>query len=353
LVGASGVGKTKILGAIAQLKEIAQGHSFNGIAWNVKFETLEKKTYIWQGEFEQRAKSPFDLSDEAKKEEKYNIISEQLIENDIKIINRNSDKLIFNGEETVKLSPQQSAVSLLKEEELISPVFKSLTKVQLIDYTEILWKSMIVISDITTTEYLVKKYDTIEKIKESNKEIYEKLFLASVVNNSIFESIKRRYITIFPQVEDIRFAPADSTTDTPFYFKEDYLVAQIKEKGVERWIQEFSSGMFRSLMQIGELYLCPEGSVLLKDEFENSLGVNCIDELTNDILNSEREIQFILTSHHPYIINNIPYQNWKIVTRKGGNVSIKDAADYKIGVSSKHDAFMQLLQLDEFTNGIN
>jgi predicted ATPase len=129
----------------------------------------------------------------------------------------------------------------------------------------------------------------------------------------------------------------------------------MKEKGVEKWIpqDEISSGMYRSLMQIGELYLCPEGSVLLMDEFENSLGVNCIDELTNDILDSEREIQFVLTSHHPYIINNIPYRNWKIVTRNGGSVSIKNAADYKIGVSSKHDAFMQLLQLEEFANGIN
>ena len=87
------------------------------------------------------------------------------------------------------------------------------------------------------------------------------------------------------------------------------------------------------------------------DEFENSLGVNCIDELTNDILNSERNIQFVLTSHHPYIINNIPYQNWKIVTRKAGKVTIKNASDYRIG-ESRHDYFIQLLQLDDFNNGI-
>lgn len=134
----------------------------------------------------------------------------------------------------------------------------------------------------------------------------------------------------------------------------DEYIIQIKEKGVEKWISQsdISSGMLRSLMQISEIYLCPEGSVLLMDEFENSLGVNCIDELTNDILSVDRNIQFILTSHHPYIINNIPYQNWKIVTRKGGKVMVKSATDYRIG-ESKHDYFMQLLQLDEFTNGVN
>ncbi|KAA6347148.1 hypothetical protein EZS27_005385 [termite gut metagenome] len=348
LVGASGVGKTKILGAIEQLKKIAKGYSFNGIAWEAKFETIEKKTYIWKGEFEQKAKSPFDLSDKEKREDKYNIVSEQLIENNIKIVDRNSNKLIFNDKETVKLSPQQSAVCLLKEEELVFPVYKSVTKIRLIDNIEALWGSMILVSEITTAKYLVKQNDTIEKIKESDWNVCVKMYLASVVDSRFFESIKRRYIDIFPQVEDIRFALADLTMD------KDWLVIQMKEKGVDEWlIDGFSSGMHRSLLQIGELYLCPEGSVLLMDEFENSLGVNCIDELTNDILDSEREIQFILTSHHPYIINNIPYRNWKIVTRKGGNVSIKNAADYKIGSSSKHDAFMQLLQLDEFTNGIN
>jgi hypothetical protein len=211
---------------------------------------------------------------------------------------------------------------------------------------------MIVVSDITKAELLVKQYDTIEKIKESNLEILIKIFLASsVADNRLFESIKRRYINIFPQVEDIKFVLSDLTD---FSSLVNYLLVQFKEKGVDEWIIDgISSGMHRSFMQIGELYLCSEGSILLIDEFENSLGVNCIDELTNDILNSERDIQFILTSHHPYIINNIPYRNWKIVTRKGGNVFIKDAADYKIGVSSKHDAFMQLLQLDEFANGIN
>lgn len=112
-----------------------------------------------------------------------------------------------------------------------------------------------------------------------------------------------------------------------------------------------SSGMLKSLLQVAELYLCEDGAVILIDEFENSLGVNCMDELTEDLVASERDVQFIITSHHPYIINNIPYRNWKIVTRKAGTVVVKNASDYKIG-QSKHDAFIQLLQLDEFTEGV-
>ena len=48
--------------------------------------------------------------------------------------------------------------------------------------------------------------------------------------------------------------------------------------------------------------LWPDGSVILIDEFENSLGVNCLDEITEDVVKESRRLQFILTSHHPYII---------------------------------------------------
>jgi len=108
--------------------------------------------------------------------------------------------------------------------------------------------------------------------------------------------------------------------------------------------------MLRTLLQLSELYLCAEGTVFLIDEFENSLGINCINEVINDILTSKRQLQFILTSHHPYIINAIDVKNWKLVTRNGGIVKTHNV--YKFGIGkSKHDTFMQLLQLEEYQTG--
>jgi len=118
------------------------------------------------------------------------------------------------------------------------------------------------------------------------------------------------------------------------------------------WIEEdrLSSGMLRVLRHLSELYLLPEGSVLLIDEFENSLGINCIDALTEN-LSEDRDLQFIITSHHPYIINNIGIKHWKIVTRKGNTVTVRDASDFNLG-KTKHSAFMELLQLEEYSDGI-
>lgn len=122
---------------------------------------------------------------------------------------------------------------------------------------------------------------------------------------------------------------------------------------MKRWIEQdkISSGMRRTVTHVAEMYLWPHGTVILIDEFENSLGVNCIDVITEDLLSHNRRLQFILTSHHPYIISNVGTRYWKIVTRKGGLVSTHDAATLGLGESS-HDAFIQLINNDTYRDGV-
>ncbi|MGK7938886.1 MAG: AAA family ATPase, partial [Crocosphaera sp.] len=92
-------------------------------------------------------------------------------------------------------------------------------------------------------------------------------------------------------------------------------------------------------------------SLILIDEFENSLGVNCIDSVT-DLICDNRNLQFIITSHHPYIINNISPGYWKIVTRKGGEVNVKTAEDFHIP-SSREKAFLKLINvLEDYSEGL-
>ena len=42
-------------------------------------------------------------------------------------------------------------------------------------------------------------------------------------------------------------------------------------------------------------------------------------------------LQFILPSHHPYIINGIGMEYWKVVSRTGGVISTKNADEFKLG----------------------
>jgi len=352
LVGASGVGKTQILKSILNLKSVANGKSISGIYWEITFETLNGKLYKWKGEFENKGDIDFsDDDDEELKRHKPSIQFETLHLNGKILVDRNNNEIIFNGNKTVKLPNQQSVIYLLKEEYLIQPAFEGFGKILFSDQTDSTREAYRI--KFSDTQKLLKSVKTISQIQEAKEDIRIKLFLAYKNVPEIFEIIKERYIDIFPQVEDIKVEPLDiDDEDLPMFFKE-YPFIQIKEKGIEKWIKQhnISSGMFRSLIHISEIYLCGDGSVFLIDEFENSLGINCINELTNDILSSKRKTQFIITSHHPYIINNVDYTNWKLVTRTKGVVKTHKPEKFNIG-KSKHDAFMQLIQLEQYQTGL-
>jgi len=352
LVGASGVGKTQILLAIIRLRSVADGKSISGVKWGIKFQTLTQDIYEWEGEFENKGEIDFyNDDDEDVKRNKPSIINESLTLNNKVIVKRDRKSIVFEGKETVKLPNQQSVIYLLKEEDLIKPAFDGFGKVIFSDQTDSTREAYRI--KFSDTQKLLKNNKSLKSIQESKEDIRIKLFLAYKNVHKVFNTIKQRYIDIFPQVEDIKVEPLDyEEEDIPYFFKE-YPFIQIKEIGIDKWIKQenISSGMFRSLIHISEIYLCSEGSVFLIDEFENSLGINCINELTNDILSSRRQIQFILTSHHPYIINNIDYSNWKLVTRTKGVVKTHPPTEFNIG-KSKHDAFMQLIQLEEYQTGI-
>lgn len=354
LVGASGVGKTQMLKSIDNLKAIAEGESLNGVAWTVDFQTLDGNKYKWEGEFENRGISVIiNDNDEDDKKSKSKIIFEKLYLNGTLVVDRENESILFNNTPTIKLSQQQSILNLLKEEDLVKPAFEGIKKIHFSDQSNSASLSRGFSFSFLNAQKYLKKYNTLEKIQESNINTELKLYFTYKVSKEVFDLIKERFIDIFPQVSDIKVAPLENFErgDLPDILR-DYPYIQIKEKDVEHWISEnrMSSGMYRTLIQLSELYLSPDGTIFLIDEFENSLGINCINEITDDILNSKRNLQFILTSHHPYIIDAIPYNNWKLVTRHTGIVEAHDISEYNFG-KSKHSAFMQLLQLDEYQTG--
>ena len=355
LVGASGVGKTQTLRALMAMKEISEGNSLNGVNWELNFQTLSGEHYTWSGEFENKGIAIFIEEDGDNDEDKKNkpkILFEQLARNGLTIVERNEDKILFEGQPTLKLSPQQSVLHLLKEEDKIKPAYESLQKLRFTDHSNSVSLGRGFHFSFLNAKALIKKYNSLRKIQESELETSLKLFFLERADKKTFALIKRRFSDIFPQIEDLKVAPLDNKDKEMPDFLKDYPFIQIREKGVKHWISQnrISSGMFRTLMQLTELYLCAEGTVFLIDEFENSLGINCINEITSDILSSKRKLQFVLTSHHPYIIDAIGHQNWKLVTRNAGIIKTHNVEKFHIG-RSKHSAFMQLIQLEEYQTG--
>jgi len=343
LVGASSVGKTQIIKAILDLKQIASGESVSGVSWDISF-TIKQTTYRWTGETENIGSMTegFFKRDLLKLSQHPKLIREQLFCQGNKLVDRNRATINFKGITLpVKLPTRESIISLFNEDEHIAPIYNGFSKIiyKLAQLTEITAIEQDLI-DLTAPIY-----HTLAGIRQSDLTILLKLGLTYRYLPETFTEIKERFIEIFPHVEDIKVEMLARDAHVMPYLS-------LREHGMTAWMpsSRISSGMIKSLIFIANLYLCDEGTVILIDEFENSLGVNCIDIL-NDVLIENRALQFVITSHHPYIINNIPMINWQIVTRKGDVVTVKTADQFELG-DSKHEAFMQLLQLEEFTDGI-
>jgi hypothetical protein len=353
LVGISGVGKTQILQALLSVKSIAEGKSKNGVRWDVTFSTKEGRKFRWFGEFDTRPSMIPDefefLVDDESQREKPEILSETLLADDKELVRRTQSEIWFEGKKTPKLSSNSSVISLLSEEDSIKPASRAFHRILYSDQS--LSHRSFRLVEFSKFEKLAAKYDSLDKIQESDLPTHFKLALVYKLHPTVFASIRDRFLEIFPQVTDIRVEPPKER-DTPIFISE-VPVVQIRESGVSSWIDQgkISSGMLRTLFHIAEMYLWPDGTVILIDEFENSLGVNCIDVLTEDLLKQNRRLQFVLTSHHPYIINNIGPKHWKVVHRKGGVVTTHDASALGFGDSS-HEAFIQLINSDTFREGI-
>jgi predicted ATPase len=350
LVGASGVGKTQILSAILGLKEIGNGESLNGIAWNITFD-IGKNQYSWKGEFEliedNNIVNVFHL-----KSDNHKLISkvkhEYILLNNELIAKREDGQIEFSNEKMPKLSSVESLVNIFREEERINIIYREFEKIIFKDHT--VKASNFMYKPVSIDGLAIN--DTFKKIKENDLlTSSEKLFCLYENDKIAFNKIVDNYKDIFPQISDVRITPFRNNGKT--FSDIDFLNIEFKEEGVNRWIHsnQMSSGMLRTFLHIAEMYLLKDGTIVLIDEFENSLGVNCINVLTEDLIYENGRLQFIATSHHPYIINKIPYKYWKIVTRKGGEIRTNDANDFDLGASN-HERFLNLINLPQYKYGI-
>lgn len=346
LVGASGVGKTQILRSISCISDIARGKSFNGIDWDIEF-SIAGDSYKWEGEFAfvDSEDAPFQLL--RMEQGKYPIIKEILNINGDNIIKRDSSKLLYKNQETVKLDNSISVIELLKEETLVSLVNEAFRGIYSIA-TEV---SSIINLPVIASAQNDKTMGIDDIQKQQFLPPIDRLFLLKKNDLKEFDIVCDSFKRIFPLIDDIDFSVGSLGK---LFENQTFPIVKIKEKGVDSWIMQsdISSGMFRTLAQIITFVLAKDGDIILIDEFENGLGVNCIDQLADLVVDSDVDVQVIMTSHHPYIINAIPYSSWKIVTRKNCTVNVHTAEELNIGDHSRHDAFIQLIQSSAYKTGI-
>lgn len=404
LVGPSGVGKTRILVALETIFGVALGREkLDDFEWTIHFSHLDK-SYTW---FLKSAipenEDIFEIESQ-----QFEVIEERLIQlENTEIFHVTSSISKLNNVKLPKIKKTESAMSLFPEEDLIVPLVqcfegivssKSLNQSIQPENVELIPQTLSFISiflqskresfknniqNLNSTTFNNDIRDIEEDIRDI-KELYtlyirdiEELFKRKIaffspnirafilfylfeLNNSTedntegsrlnfvnygFNNIMESYLNIFPEIKDIKITREEISND------ESLIFCEIQDADSEEWIpqERMSSGMFRTLMYIIEIMTAPEGSVILIDEFENSLGINCMSEITDFILDHADGLQFIITSHHPYIINNIPWQDWQIVSRKGNRIKTKKATEISaLNTASSLDKFTQLINVLDF-----
>jgi predicted ATP-dependent endonuclease of OLD family len=348
LVGGSGVGKTRILKALELIRDVALGSNRNldNLEWSINFSHLEQN-YRWELKSSSSKKEEISLNvNESKQTE---IVYEKLVryddDSELEILIRTISDSKFNNKDLPKLKRTESAITLFSEEDLIIPVDQAFK--QLIFNFETFQRVMFRIdSDILTTyldEEAINPPSLFKYVFADVPAIIKAFYLQKFLPD-VFNEIKEYYIDIFSEVNNVRVS-SERNLDGDFM-----LSFEIQENSLEDWIPQkrISSGMFRTLIFLVEVITAPEDSVILIDEFENSLGINCMAELTDFILDKSPNIQFILTSHHPYIINNIPWDTWQIVSKSGNKVRVRKSLNIReLNTASSLDKFTQLVNLPD------
>ncbi|WP_236630500.1 AAA family ATPase [Aphanizomenon flos-aquae] len=346
LVGGSGVGKTRILKALELIRDVALGSNRNldNLEWSINFSHLGQN-YRWELKSSSTKKEEISLNvNESKQTE---IVYEKLVryddDSELEILIRTISDSKFNNKDLPKLKRTQSAITLFSEEDLIIPVDQAFK--QLIFNFETSQRVMFRIdSDILTTyldEEAINPPSLFKYVFADVPAIIKAFYLQKFLPD-VFHEIKEYYIDIFSEVNNVRVS-SEINLDGDFM-----LSFEIQENSLEDWIpqERISSGMFRTLIFLVEVITAPEESVILIDEFENSLGINCMAELTDFILDKSSDVQFILTSHHPYIINNIPWDTWQIVSKSGNKVRVRKSLNIpELNTASSLDKFTQLVNL--------
>ena len=354
LVGASGVGKTQILNAIRDVQNLAlDGQTTWPLRFDIEFQHGEA-SYTW--EFESSFGSSSAKSTPNLRDASVHVVRETLTSSvDGVLVDRDQQRFLFRNAELPQLNRAQSALSLI-DTKPVGNIRNYIVNSILHDRPH---------TATATVSSFVDFESTLKDVQERASDGWLavpilspplKAFLLQNQHPELFDQLTDAFIEIFPSVEDIRVEVASPSIGSTAQAQERQFQFSIKERGVEQWVHAdtISSGMVRTLSHLVDLLLVLKDSVVLIDEFENSLGVNCMGPLTDVILSRAPDLQFIITSHHPYIINKIPKKYWKLVRRHGSVVQVTPSSEVRaLQGASAMDDFTRLINAPEFEESMS
>lgn len=357
LVGRSGAGKTQILEAILNIcmaatdVGISSEHVFKGA---ISF-TIDEINYEWCVELDKEdlTKNPSFVNKIGSRfmnvypSRNTNVIVkfEQLTSRSngkkSTLFTRNgSDAKIKGFRKLPIISNDYSLIFQYRFDELFSKIYKcmsglyKLRSVSPESESNSYWT--VPISALDEYKNILMDCEDDDKYRDTfpqNFSIPTKIYLLNQTNKKLYNILLRRFKKIFPDIEDIQFETNEDTKRVSVsVMTGDTLIPY----------DALSAGMNKTFLFLLDILTISNNYVVLIDEIENGLGINCLNSVYNLITTVRDDLQLIITSHHPYIINHIEQNSCKIVIRKNNIISSYSAN--KLGkFKSRHDFYDQLI----------
>lgn len=342
LVGLSGVGKTQILNAVEHSLKLAVNKNIRLEPYHTSLGIeIDGHNYTW--EYCIQADKQQELIQEKKE---YCFVLEILTDEHQTLFEITENSINVIGYEKVP-TPKKNESLLVQyaEDDNFKDIIAEFRKLYPIEI-EIDVRRGLDKTDFSVLKSKIK--DMIKNTKDMNFKVFSHLPIAMKVYIAK-EYYPELYYKIFDAVKElfIEIQDIDVIEDTSL---EMYLIAiTVYDKVLLQ--HEISSGMLKTIYYIVELFTMSENSLVLIDEFENGLGVNCIDLLSEMLITERKDLQFLITSHHPKIINGITKDKWKIIDRDISIITNTSSINYGIG-NSQHDAYFNLLSRWEYEGKI-
>jgi predicted ATPase len=341
IVGDSGTGKTRLLNTMFNFGTfVAQGKTGGISEWNLTLQISPDK-YKWNVAF--------------KVEDNKSIVKNETISrNDEVILTREGIDYVFQGKPLPKLPKDQMSVSVLKEEEVIKPIYDGFSKMlRRRFFGDVLETNSAIYLGSEKVLHKLGEIRDLYELYKAELPLSPRLFVLKSYFPDIYKKIVTFYLESFPYIDEIdirdgrTFSELDVPTGTPVFC--------IKEHNANKWIKlpDLSSGMQKALLITTDLLTLPKGSIYLIDEYENSLGVGPINFLPNILASYDIEMQLFITSHHPYLISKFPVENWYVSHRKGMEIKFAYGEELVSRYSiSKQDKYLQLLNDPYYIEGV-
>jgi len=347
LVGDSGTGKSRLLNTIVNFsRQIISQQIIHTGDWDADFD-INGRVYNYRLVVKNSTED-INVKD---------IVLEKLTikESGQVLVNRTPDSFFWKDQVMPKMTKTISTIMMLKDEEEIRDIYAGFRRIVARRFfgDELERNFLLGALAPETKKRLIEKKDA-QFLLNEEIDFHNKMNLLQVIDPEMEKKIVNLYKSAFPFIVDISVQPFSQLFKLPPMSIESPVFC-IKEKDVPNWIpvNDISSGMQKIFLLILDLFLMKDSGILLIDEYENSLGINAINFLPDLIYTISEKCQFIITSHHPYIINNIDIENWHVFHRSGLHVSIKSGKELKEKYkASKQEQFVQLINDPFFTSGV-